>query len=506
MAFATGLAGCYVGILLGDLGLWLVGRALGETVLRWPRVRRFAGGRPARGVDLLAGWFDRRGWQAVLLARFVPGTRFPVYVVAGALGGRFRRILAWAGLAAAVWTPILVATVAIAGEWIHPGLRNWFGGGWITVGVAALTLFASYRVVLQLASASGRARGMAWISRVWRWEFWPPWLFYLPVIPWIGYLAIRHRGLTVPTAANPGIPHGGIVGESKYEILRRLPQQWVVPTTRIEAGPVPQRAERLRQWMAGAPVGFPIILKPDVGERGAGVKLIRRFDEVLPYLQTVRGPVLAQQYHPGPCEAGIFYYRHPGNPRGRIFSITDKAFPAIVGDGRSTVEWLIWNHSRYRMQARKFLARLDGRSHTILARGERLPLAVAGNHCQGAEFRDGTHLISRRLEETIDEIARAFDGFFVGRFDVRYRDTQAFLAGRGFAVVELNGATSESTNVYDPSWPIWRAYQTLFRQWTLIFQIGHANRKRGISTTPFTELASVIRDHYRCRAVPALAD
>lgn len=114
----------------------------------------------------------------------------------------------------------------------------------------------------------------------------------------------------------------------------------------------------------------------------------------------------------------------------------------------------------------------------MLADGERFPLAMAGNHRQGTLFRDGSHLLTPELEEVIDRVVQSFHGFHFGRFDVRYADPEEFKAGRGFAVVELNGATAESTNLYDPSWPVWRAYHTLFRQWALLFRIGAATELR----------------------------
>ena len=43
-----------------------------------------------------------------------------------------------------------------------------------------------------------------------------------PVVLYILYLAIRHRSLTLFTAANPAIPGGGFVGESKGAILQGL--------------------------------------------------------------------------------------------------------------------------------------------------------------------------------------------------------------------------------------------------------------------------------------------
>src|SRR5260221_5599263 len=67
-----------------------------------------------------------------------------------------------------------------------------------------------------------RQRVHGGIGRWTRWEFWPPWLFYLPVGVYYTWLAIRYRGFTVPTAANPGIFSGGFVGESKIATLAEL--------------------------------------------------------------------------------------------------------------------------------------------------------------------------------------------------------------------------------------------------------------------------------------------
>ena len=55
-----------------------------------------------------------------------------------------------------------------------------------------------------------------------RWEFWPPYLFYPPVVAYIAYLGVRFRSWTLFTAANPAIPEGGFVGESKHQILEQL--------------------------------------------------------------------------------------------------------------------------------------------------------------------------------------------------------------------------------------------------------------------------------------------
>jgi hypothetical protein len=308
------------------------------------------------------------------------------------------------------------------------------------------------------------------------------------------------------TAANPGIPQGGVVGESKVAILARLPSAWVVPSFLVPPGELGDRMEQVRTALAEKGWTFPLILKPDAGQRGAGVRKASDEVDVEKYLAAQPAAVLVQTFHPGPHEAGIFYYRLPGEATGRVFSITDKVFPVLVGDGRSIVEELIWRHPRYRMQAKTFLTRHDARRRQVLGDGERLPLALAGNHCQGTMFRDGGHLLTPELERRVDAIARAFPGFFIGRFDVRYSDPNNFRAGCDLAVVELNGATSESTNLYDPSWSLWRAYRTLFRQWSLLYRIGDANRRRGYAPTPVGDLLRLVFRYYRQRRIDPLAD
>jgi hypothetical protein len=69
-----------------------------------------------------------------------------------------------------------------------------------------------------------------------------------------------------------------------------------------------------------------------------------------------------------------------------------------------------------------------------------------------------------------------------------------------------HGATSESTNLYDPSWSLFAAYRTLFRQWSLLYRIGDANRKRGHAPTAIRELLRLMLGYYRGLQVDPLAD
>jgi hypothetical protein len=234
--------------------------------------------------------------------------------------------------------------------------------------------------------------------------------------------------------------------------------------------------------------------------------LIRTWEAAADYLAVLAGAVIAQPYHPGPFEAGIFYYRLPGSARGHIFSITDKQFPVLVGDGVSTIETLIWSHPRFRLQASTFAARHEASLKEVLAAGQLFPLAVAGNHCQGTMFRNGRHLLTPELERRIDDIARSYPGFFVGRFDVRYSDVVRFKAGCDLAIVEVNGVTSESTDIYDPDGTLFDAYRQLFRQWSIIFEIGAANRARGVQVSSAGRLFRLVHEHLTATMPMSLSD
>jgi len=502
VAPAAGVVACALGIFAGDCGLWALGRFGKRIAGAWPWIER----RLAAAVTVNERW--PAGHAAVVLigSRFTPGTRLPLYVGAGLLGMPFRRFAIWTGVAAALWTPAIVLASARAGE---AGADASNSSVWtVALALAAVVVLgraAGAVVATSRAATSRAAMCRHTLARYRRWEFWPPWLFYLPVVGWVAFLAVRYRGLSAITTCNPGIPDGGVVGESKSRILAALQPQYTIPHLLLPAGE-PDRLAMAVRHMAITGWTFPVILKPDVGQRGAGVRLIGSIEQIGSYLTTMAGAVLMQPFHEGPYEAGVFYFRFPDEPRGRILSITDKHFPVVTGDGSSTLRQLIDAHPRCRLQSPLFLARHADIADTVLARGERLQLAIAGNHAQGTTFRDGAHLWTAALEHRIDAIARQYPGFFVGRFDVRYRDVGAFMAGRDLAIVELNGATAEATDVYDPENTLVAAYRALFRQWSLVFAIGAANKARGARPTSMRRMIALVWRHLTVPTALPLAD
>jgi len=73
-------ADCAVGILLGDLVCFLLGRTLGPGILRMRLVRRIAT-RPRRARA--EKWFEDYGAWSIFIARFFAGVRIVMYFTAG---------------------------------------------------------------------------------------------------------------------------------------------------------------------------------------------------------------------------------------------------------------------------------------------------------------------------------------------------------------------------------------------------------------------------------------
>ncbi|MDH3626862.1 MAG: alpha/beta fold hydrolase [Acidobacteriota bacterium] len=490
---AGGLA-CFLGIFLGDLLLFFAGRWLGRAAVRRAPLRWFI---RDEQIDISSRWFELKGPMVIFVSRFIPGTRLPTYFTAGVLKTRFLWFATYFFMAVAIWTPLLVFCAVLLGEramfWFE-GLRRWLLPGTALLG---LWMFIVVRVVVPLFSWRGRRMWRGRWLRWTHWEFWPPWLFYPPVILYLVYLGVRYRGPLLFTSTNPAMPASGFVAESKWQILQGLSDAGasIAKTGWIPAGgEAHERSAIVATFMQANSLDYPVILKPDAGQRGSGVAVIRSDDEVQSYFETMTSAALVQEFIEG-HEFGVFYYRRPGDETGQIFSITDKTIPEVIGDGVHTVEQLILRDSRAVALADRYLAAQAKRLSQVLHDGERLPLVQLGTHCRGAIFRDGRSLGGEELTREIDRISKTYDGFYFGRYDVIVPDAAALSSGTGIRVIELNGVTSEATHIYDPRISVFEAWRTLFEQWRLAFEIGAANREAGVKPASIGQLIRLALDY-----------
>ncbi len=323
-------------------------------------------------------------------------------------------------------------------------------------------------------------------------EFLPGWVVYGPVVAqWIA-LGLWHRDFSLPTAANPAITTGGLCGERKAAILDLVQgeaRRFVAPYATMLTGDndltVAQAA------MASAGLALPVVVKPDIGCNGTGVRLVRDTAALAAALAAFPRQVtlVLQHFVPWESEAGIFYVRHPGEACGRITSITLKHAPEVVGDGASTLGELIRQDARHGQLQHLYLDRLAARLRDIPAAGACEKLVFAGNHCKGSIFENGAAHITPALTARIESIARAIPDFHFGRFDIRHANLGALRRGEEFSIIEINGVGSEATHIWDPTTSLREVFAAQFFHYGAAFKIGAEMRRRGAKTSGVRAMA-----------------
>ncbi len=484
------IVGCLLGIFVGDFAIYLMGRVLGRPALKLPVIRNLLS---EQSVERYGRWFDRKGLAVVIGTRFVPGSRVPTYLAAGIIKASPLRFAFALFFAAAIWTPALVGLSYLLGGAFVEFFEQHEGIALLGLLVSTVSILILARLGVALATRRGRRLLYSRWLRLKRWEFWPMWLFYPPVVVFILGKMIRRWSATSLTVVNPCMPESGLVFESKGDILAHL-QRHDVPVGRFEIvraeGSVDAKIERVERFLQHNGLGYPLALKPDMGQRGQGVTIARSASDARAFFEMESGDAIAQEFLSG-REFGIFYYRYPGREKGRILSITDKRFVSVTGDGESTLEELILADERAVGMARYFLDAHGSDLDRVILNREVYPLTDLGTHCRGALFLDGAHLLTRELEAAVDAMSRGVEGFHFGRYDIRVPSEADLKAGRNIRVIELNGLTSESTHIYDPKHGLGFAYRALFRQYRIAFEIADEQVQRGETPAPLRRVASL---------------
>ncbi len=317
-------------------------------------------------------------------------------------------------------------------------------------------------------------------------EFWPMWVMYLPVVlQWL-FLSIRYRSLTLPLLANPAIPLSGMVGIKKsaiFDVAGDQARQWILPWVnyRVSGQQLPQQCEQVLQLLASHELTLPIVAKPNIGCRGAGVKLLQDQEQLLGYLGDfpAGGEIQFQRLAEWEAEAGVFYVRHPDARQGQITSLTLKYTPFVVGNGKHTLAQLVAADPRAGELLHLYEERHASQWQDIVPAGQPYRLVFSASHCRGAVFRDASEHTTAALTATLDAIFDDIPGFHYGRLDIKFRDLDSLKAGQNLAIIEINGASAESINIWDRKTGLGQAVATLLQQYRTLFTLGDANRRRG---------------------------
>ncbi len=496
--FPVAVAACYAGILSSDLGIAWLARVLGRPALRLPPFKWWVS--EARFEEASA-WLRRRALVVVLVSRFLPGTRLPTCLAAGILRTSLLRFCFYFALAVAIWTPAFVGVNALLGREAVERFGGRLPGGLLGAALAlAAVIFTVRSVVVPLFTWRGRRLWRGRLLRIRHWEFWPMWAFYPPLALYILWQGLRRGSLTAFTAINPAMPLGGLLGESKSDILDGLAGigDALPAWKRMPAGSHEERIAALRRFLDGEKLNYPVVLKPDTGERGRGVAVARSEADAATFFEETPGPALAQEYVAGE-EYGVFWARHPGRRDGHVFSITHKVRPTVTGDGTSTLERLILDDARAVAITHVYRREHPEAATRIPAGGEEIELTEVGAHSRGTIFLDANDLHTPELEQAMNSICTAYDGFDFGRLDVRAPSAEALRRGEGLRVLEVNGVTSEATHMYDARYGFFAAHAILRRQWRMAFDLAAEHTRDGGRPAALRQIVRAVRAERRAR-------
>ncbi|HTZ77875.1 MAG TPA: VTT domain-containing protein [Stellaceae bacterium] len=133
IAMPTALVALYLGIILGDLGLY----GLGFLAARQRWARRLV---PVATHDSVRGWLGPRLVTTVATCRFLPGLRLPVYTACGFFRMPLARFAAAVVGATLVWTTLLFGAAYAFGAATAERLGLWRWPLGIALALAAILL------------------------------------------------------------------------------------------------------------------------------------------------------------------------------------------------------------------------------------------------------------------------------------------------------------------------------------------------------------------------------
>jgi hypothetical protein len=329
-----------------------------------------------------------------------------------------------------------------------------------------------------------------WLVKLLHFEYWTWWVFYLPLFPWFLIQAIRAKSLTYFTNVDPCIENGGFFGESKIEILEKIDAKYLPKTIFVSKN---TSVDSLKHFFDSKQISFPIICKPNVGERGTDVEKIIDIEGLQKYINQ-KFDFIIQEFITHDIELAILYFRMPFQKKGQITSITRKKFLEVVGDGISNIEALMGRSERARFQLNTMRNRLD--INKVIAKDEIYLLEPIGNHCRGTTFLDNNFLINQQLNAVFDDISTKIDGFHYGRFDLKVDSIENLYLGKDIQIMELNGVSADPGHIYDPNYKLFNAYFDVAKHWKILADISIEQQKFGIKPISIKILWPIVRQHF----------
>jgi hypothetical protein len=317
--------------------------------------------------------------------------------------------------------------------------------------------------------------------KITNWEAWPFKLIYAPITPvWLWYI-IKSGAVWFFTSSNPKLTFGGMEGEPKREMYDLLPLE-LYPTT---FNALPQEDFGLvLERLSKTDIGYPLIVKPEVGGQGVLFRKIDTPEEFNSYHKKVPVEYIVQKMVQYPMEVSVFYIRHPKQNKGKVTGFLHKIPLQITGDGKHTVEELITHHPKGKKRLGELHSKHKQKWNAVLPAGEKYMLSYAANHNRGAHFIDLKEHIDEKLAAIFDTISYRVNDFFYGRYDIMCSSVEDLKNGKNFTILEYNGCGAEPNHIYDTGYGLIAAYKEILMHWKALYQISKYNRQQGIAPWP----------------------
>jgi len=326
------------------------------------------------------------------------------------------------------------------------------------------------------------------------WEYWPIYIFNIPVLfIWI-WNALKARDFFFFTLTNPGIETGGFFGESKSAILDNIPAEFKPKTVLIRRA---EKQDDVASFFAQSGLSFPVIAKPEVGERGWLISKIHNLEGLKTYIENHDIDIILQTYVDLPLELSIMVYSMPDKSESKVTSICEKYFLQVKGDGQSTIGQLIMAQDRAVLQFEKLRNNFGHRWNEILTPSEVLVLEHVGNHCRGTMFLDRNAQIDEAITGHMVSLLRTMPDVYYGRFDMRVASWESLREGNDIRVLEFNGTSSDPAHIYQPGYSLLRAYRDIAYHWGVMYRISRQNKQGGHAPVSFKKIISALIIYFR---------
>ena len=329
------------------------------------------------------------------------------------------------------------------------------------------------------------------LDKITHWEAWPFKLIYAPITPmWLWYM-IKSGAVWFFTPSNPKLTFGGMEGEPKKEMYDLLPQHLypttfnVMPTDDVSA---------ILQKVDEQQIGFPFIVKPEVGGQGILFRKIDNEEELMHYHSLVPVEYIVQRMVQYPIEVSVFHIRHPQSKKGIVTGFLHKIPLQVKGDGKHTLEELILIHSKGAKRIGELYSKHKEKWDVVIGLDEKYILSYAANHNRGAHFIDLKNEIDDNLVALFDKISIGINDFFYGRYDIMCNSIEDLKQGKNFSILEYNGCGAEPNHFYDTGYTLIGAYKEILKHWKALYEISRYNATQGVKPWPFFKGLKFIKD------------